>query len=111
MKRKYILKKQTDVDSLIKKKNVVRTKSFSLFYKKTDEFLKFSLSIGKKFGKAHQRNKIKRQIRAIINLNKTKINNFLFLIIIRPQKEKLSYKEIENEILYLFKKSKIITED
>lgn len=112
MQRKYIIKKQTDIESVIKTRQVVKNYYFSIYYdnnliNNSANFM-FCLSIGKKFGKAYQRNKIKRQIREIIRHNKTKIKNISFVIIIRPQANTLSFQENEKNILFLLKKGRIL---
>lgn len=112
MQRKYIIKKQTEIESVIKTKQVVKNCYFSIYYdnsliNNSANFM-FCLSIGKKFGKAYQRNKIKRQIREIIRNNKSRIKNVSFVIIIRPKANMLSFQEIEKNILFLLKKGSII---
>lgn len=104
MKNHYIIKKKSEIDALFKQSLRSSDKYFSIFLKKDTNNVnfKFAMSIGKKYGNAVSRNKIKRQIRSIIRLNKDLINKQVnFVIVIRPIANKLSYEEIESKIINL----------
>jgi len=110
MKKKYILKKKSEIDAIFNNKKQMGNSYFSIFTKENEvEYFKFGMSIGRKFGNSVNRNKIKRQIRSIIRLNQKYINNkFRFVIVIKPKANSLNYLEIETEILKLLKKLKIM---
>jgi len=104
MKKKEIIKKSNDYTKIINKNNKIRNKYYSIFYIKSENTL-FGISIPKKIGKAVIRNKIKRQIKNIIDNNKIHIqNNYNYVIIVRKEILELTYLEKEKELITLFKK-------
>ena len=66
---------------------------------------RYGISVPTKTGKAHTRNKIKRRVKNILDL-KEKIMHYSYdyVIIIRKRLLKLSYQEIEYNLLELMKK-------
>ena len=104
MKKKEIIKKSNDYTKIINKNNKIKNKYYSIFYIKSENTL-FGISIPKKTGTAVVRNKIKRQIKNIIDKNKIHIqNNYNYVIIIRKEILELSYLEKEKELITLFKR-------
>lgn len=104
MKKKEIIKKSNDYTKIINTNNKLRNKYYSLFYQKSNNTL-FGISIPKKIGNAVVRNKIKRQMKNIIDNNKMHIqNNYNYVIIIRKEILVLTYEEKEKELITLFKK-------
>lgn len=111
MKRKYIIKNKREIDSLFKSKHKRGNSYFVIFNKKNTENVnfRFAMSIGTKYGNAVERNKIKRQVRSIIREFKDFINiENNFVIVIRPQSNKLQYNEISNYIKELLINMKIM---
>jgi ribonuclease P protein component len=110
LEKKMIIKKNHEITKLMAKKNSVANKYF-IVYKQQNKFdhFRYVISIGKKYGNAVERNKIKRQIRSLINSYKDKINkNWDILIIIRPTSSELSFIEIEKNLLHVLDKANII---
>ena len=104
MKKKEIIKKSLDYTNIINKNNKIKNKYYSIFYVKSENTL-FGISIPKKTGNAVVRNKIKRQIKNIIDKNKINIQNkYNYVIIIRKEILELPYLEMEKELISLFKK-------
>ena len=104
MKKKEIIKKSNDYTKIINKNNKIKNKYYSIFYIKSNSTL-FGISIPKKTGNAVIRNKIKRQIKNIIDNNKLNIQkNYNYVIIIRREILELSYIEKEKELIALFNK-------
>ena len=104
MKKKDIIKKSDEFTKIINNNTKLRNKYYSLFYKKNDSTL-FGISIPKKTGNAVVRNKIKRQIKNIIDNNKINIQTgYNYVIIIRKEILELSYQEQEKELITLFKR-------
>lgn len=102
MKKQFSIKKNQEIEQILKNKESYGNKFF-VIYKMNNETnsFRFALSIGKKFGIAVKRNKIKRQIRNIIRENKNIFLNMNYVIIIKPLSSSLSYEEIKNNILDL----------
>src|SRR5690606_33585616 len=113
MDRKYSIKKKEEIDQIFSAKNSYGNKEFAL-YIKTHEYshFRFALSIGKKFGIAVARNKAKRQVRAILtNLKDQIIQSKSFVIVIKPRVNELSFKDINESLLKLINKAKLIIEE
>lgn len=103
MKKKEIIKKNEDFQKIIEKKRVVRNKFFSVFYIDNDVML-FGISVPKKTGNAVVRNKIKRQIKNIIDINKKNLqNNKQYVIIVKRSVLDLTYEKMERELINLIK--------
>ena len=70
MKKTNILKKSMDFDRIIKNNRSYKYKDYILYVEKVeDSTYHFGLSVGKKVGNAVTRNKIKRQLKTIIDKN------------------------------------------
>ncbi|WP_349402132.1 ribonuclease P protein component [Candidatus Phytoplasma solani] len=103
MKRKYILKKESEVTAVFRSKKRYGNSSFMIYYlqQNTNPHFKFALSVGKKYGKAHQRNLIKRRLRSIISNYACNLNSTIFfVIVIKPQAKNLTFQQLK----YLFVK-------
>ncbi len=102
-----MIKKNTDIERIIKKKQKVGNNNF-VIYKEingTNDF-KFAISIGKKYGNAVMRNKMKRRVREIIRNNFKNFQNYNLIIVIKKDSNNLDFYEIEKEINYLLEKIK-----
>ncbi|WP_341266472.1 ribonuclease P protein component [Candidatus Phytoplasma fraxini] len=110
MKKKFILKKKSEIDLIFKFKKNVRNYFFLLYYIKNEnlENFKFALSVSKKYGKAHERNLIKRRLRMIIHNNVSLIdNNFSFVLVVKEAAKKLKFSDLEKNFIILIKKSSL----
>ena len=104
MKKHEILKKSIEFTNIINKNSKIKNKYYSLFFVESNSTL-FGISIPKKTGNAVVRNKIKRQIKNIIDNNKSYIQSgYNYVIIIRKEIVELTYSEKEKELMALFKK-------
>ena len=104
MNKDKIIKKSPEFTKIISERKVVKNKYFSIYYQKSDNNL-YGITVPKKIGKAHTRNKIKRQIKNIIMTNENDIqNNFNYVIIVKEAILELNYQNILQELLNLFKK-------
>jgi len=105
MNKDKIIRKSETYTKIISNNKSVKNKYFSIYYEISNEDNKYGITVPKKVGKAHIRNKLKRQIKNIIMTNENTIQNkHNYVIIIKEAIIKLDYYEKENELLNLFKK-------
>ena len=106
IKKEYRIKKEKEIDKVFKAKKSVGNKFFVIYQIKNDEtnHFRFALSIGKKYGNAVSRNKIKRRIREIIRLNLNLLKNKDYVLVVKPTARNLNFEEIEKNILFLLKR-------
>ncbi|NLM62983.1 MAG: ribonuclease P protein component [Mollicutes bacterium] len=98
MKKKNILKKSYEFNRIINTIKPFRYKYLKFYVERIeDNNYYFGFSVGKKIGKAVVRNKIKRQIKAIIQKNKYK-NGFNCIIIVNSSILDRTFQEIEKDI-------------
>ena len=110
MKKINILKKSLDFERIIKNNKSYKYKDYIIYIEKnTNETYKFGISVGKKIGKAHIRNKIKRQIKSIIDKNNYQ-NGFNCIIIVGKKILERSYNEMEENLKDALKRLQIIEE-
>ena len=107
--KEYHIKKNQEIEKIIKNKHSVGNKYFVIYTMENLEttHYRFALSIGKKFGIAVLRNKMKRRIREIIKENINLIKNLDYVFVIKPASKDLEFSEIEKNIIYLLKKEEI----
>lgn len=106
MKKKFVLNKNEDFQRLIKNQVFVTNKTFTIYYKKNDiGNSRFGISVGKKHGNAVVRNKVKRQVRMMIDTVFTFSKPYDYVIMIRPnyllQDYAFNLKELEKLVLKL----------
>lgn len=108
MKKINVLKENKDFSRIIKKSSPIKYKGFLLYIEgDTNDVYKFGISVSKKLGNAVVRNKIKRQVRSIIDKKHYK-NNFNCIIIIRKSYLDLKYADNEEQLLYILNKNNLI---
>lgn len=108
MKKKNIIKKSSDFDRIIRKRNGVVNNSFIINAEVNNcNIAMFGITFKKNLCNAVNRNKLKRQIKEIIDKNKNIYeNNKNYIIIVREGALNLSYLEKEKELVSLFYKLK-----
>ena len=110
MKKINILKKNEDFERIIKNNKPYKYKDYVIYIEKnTDDYYKFGISVGKKIGNAVTRNKIKRQIKNIIDKYIYQ-NNFNCIIIVGRNIINRSLIEMENNLLFAFENLNILKE-
>lgn len=100
------MKKNTDFNDIINTGRCIRNKYYSIYYKDSeDDFPKFGLAVSKKCGNAVDRNKIKRQLRNIIDDNKKLFSiKMNYIIMVRKEILNVSYLQMEEQLINLIKK-------
>lgn len=108
MKKINILKKNNDFFRIISKHKFYRTFSYIIYIeKKEQENCHFGISVSKKIGNAVVRNKIKRQIKSMIDKNKYK-SYYNIVIIVRKNYLKNNFIDNEKILFDVFNNFKII---
>jgi len=110
MKKKNIIKSNLIFDRIIKNNKSYKYKDYILYLERNnDSDYHFGLSVGKKVGNAVIRNKIKRQLKSIIDKNNYE-NGFNCIIIVRKGILNKSFQLMEKELNECLLKMKIIKE-
>ena len=110
MKKINILKESYDFDRIIKNNKPYKYKDYIIYIeRKEQKNCKFGFSVGKKIGCAVVRNRIKRQLKAIVD-KKDYQNNFNCIIILTRNVLNRTYAEVEIDLLEAFKKLNILKE-
>lgn len=106
MKKINIIKKNDDFSELIQKGTCVKDRNLVIYYKNNDYGkARFGISVGTKIGKAHTRNKLKRQIRNIVDNYKFSYSNSKdYIIIVRKNCLETNYQNMEESYHKLFHK-------
>ena len=103
------LKKQKDFDVVFNKGQRIYTKTLTLIFIKKEGF-KFGISLSKKHGKAHVRNRIKRLIRASVrDIIKNGVNPY-YIVVLPKVKERYNYHEIYKDLEFSLKKGRILSD-
>lgn len=108
MKRYEMIKSKELFNSIIKNGNKNKNDSYIIFYTKSENYKpNFGLAVSKKMGNSVIRNKIKRQIRNIIDNNKLLFkNNYNYIIMVRKDFINNNYKVNEELMIDLIRKVK-----
>ena len=106
MKKKYIIRKNEEIQEIVKTSKKLVNKYFIVYFRKNDfQYNRYCISVSKKLGKAHIRNLYKRRIKDI--LIKNNINNSMdYVIILRNAVIGISYEEMQYELLNTLKGDK-----
>ena len=109
MKKKYRIKSNNEIQSLMKKKQTVGNSYFVIYYSKNHENInfRFAISVSKKYGNAVERNLMKRRLREIIRLSEIK-QNFDFFVVVKLKAKKLNFEDIKKNIKNLLNNANIL---
>ena len=107
MKKINIVKKNRDFSRIIKNNRQIKSNLFVIYLEKnTNDIYKFGISASKKVGNAVTRNRVKRQIKSILDKNIYK-NNFNCIIIIKKDIIDKSFDEMSKDLNILINKLNI----
>ena len=108
MKRFEMVKSYDDFNNIINKGKYIKNNYFVIYILNNESnYPHFGLAVGKKIGNAVKRNKLKRQIRSIIDDNKKFfIKNNDYIIMIKKNADNLKYNDLYKELKNLIKEIK-----
>lgn len=106
MKKKFCLKKNKDIEKLVKLKKSVGNRYYIVYYNKSSE-TKVAISVSKKVGNAVVRNYQKRVVREIVSKDFDKVQNKHILIVVKKNCLDLNFSEKEQMLKILLKKVSI----
>lgn len=108
MKKEYRVKKSQDFDNIIRKKQSFANRQFVIYYQENKlDHMRLGISVSKKLGKAHERNRLKRYVRESFKTRKDFLKNYDIIIIVRPAAKGLSFLEFGSLIDHVLKRSKL----
>jgi len=108
MKKEYRVKKSQDFDNIIRKKQSFANRQFVIYYQENKlDHMRLGISVSKKLGKAHERNRLKRYVRESFKTRKDFLKNYDIIIIVRPAAKGLSFLEFDSSIDHVLKRSKL----
>lgn len=111
MKKKFIIKKNEEFSYIIQKQKPFRMKYFNIFLLPTsNDYCRFGITVSKKIGNAVTRNKIKRRIKNILR-EKNYQKKTDCIIMVKKGILDLTYQEIEKNLFFALKTTKMIVED
>ena len=105
MKKLNIIKKQEEINNVIKNGKLLKNKYFFLYYiKNPTKYYRFCICVSKKLGNAVIRNKNKRQIKDIIDKSNLVFKTDMdYVIILRKDITSLDYEQKKDELLNILK--------
>jgi len=103
MKKLNIIKKQDEINNVIKNGKLLRNKYYYLYYINNEtKYYRFCICVSKKLGNAVVRNKNKRQIKDIIDKSNLIFKRELdYVIILRKEISNVSYNDKKEYLLEL----------
>ena len=106
MKKKYIVKRSEDFTKIIKNSVFFKGKGYVIYIKDNNlDYSRFGISVSKNTGNAVIRNKIKRQIRMIIDDNKKNYQkNLDYIIIVKNGFLEHTFNDIKDDYERLIEK-------
>lgn len=108
MKKEYRVKKSQDFDNIIRKKQSFANRQFVIYYQENKlDHMRLGISVSKKLGKAHERNRLKRYVRESFKTRKDFLKNYDIIIIVRSAAKGLSFLEFGSSIDHVLKRSKL----
>lgn len=110
MNRKYSLKKNFEIEKLVRAKMSVGNKFFAIYYKKQIDKAEIAISVSKKNGNAVERNYQKRVVKEIVRKNLLKLQGYRLLIVVKQLSKELTFEEKKENLERLFQRIRKETE-
>ncbi len=109
MDKSYHVRKNEDIEKIIKRKETVGDSCFVVYKLLNPDVphLRFAISVPKKYGNAVERNLIRRRIREIVAHAGLK-DDFDYFIVVKPAAGALTFAELTADLHKLFARAKII---
>jgi len=107
MKKPYRIKKNEEFGKIIALKQTMKSPSFFMHYnKRAEEHCRVGISVTKKLGNAVERNRMKRQVRAMLD-EVLDFENFPYdlIFIVRKSYKERSFSRNKNDLETLLKKA------
>lgn len=105
MKKKNIVKEKKDFDRAFKLKKQIKSKYAFLYTYDTKDNYRFGICVSKKLGNAVVRNKLKRQVKDIIDKSKLHFKSKDYIIILKKSAVGTEYLKLKEDLVKLLKKS------
>ncbi len=105
MKKFEVVKRHEEFNDIINNAKYKKNENFTIYIRKGNyPYPRFGIAISKKVGIAVVRNKLKRQIRSIIDFNKAAFKNYTdYIIMIKRSCLSLTYQQMNDKLIELIK--------
>lgn len=111
MRKSYRIKREKDFSAIFNEGQSMANRKFVVYHLKQDQkHFRVGLSVSKKLGNAVTRNAIKRRLRHILIAHRNYLLTEDFVIIARKGVERLTYHELETNLLHVLKLARIYQE-
>ena len=113
MKKTNIIKKNFDISKVLDSKKGYRNRYFNVYYNENNVGkYRFAVCVSKKIGNAVTRNKVKRQVKDVIDKSNLVFNsNTDYVIIIKKEINEIKYSEIKQKFNGSIKESNRLGEN
>lgn len=103
------LKKNSDFQTVYQRGRSVANKQLVLYWLKNDmDEVRIGFSISRKYGKAVQRNKLRRRLKEILRGLEVAHTGYDFIFIARSGAKEADYQLLQRSVKHLFGKTKMI---
>lgn len=104
MNRKYSLRKNKEIEQLVRYRISVGNKYYAIYYHVYNGEPQIAFSVSKKNGNAVERNYQKRVVKEILRPVIKDLYGYKLLVVVKPLSKELSFDDKKNNILYLISK-------